>query len=171
MERYGYVLVKAFTERVDGPGLEAVVVNYKTLHDQASGRSCHSCVVIASLTDMQDQLQLFGTGLSTRTQNSLKTSITSIYAALGGGGQKGSESFEASVTSAGPPLALSTTTSWYVQYYRLMLSVRLAERSMQWLSCSVVKAAGSTNNLTRPASTLKRCKDKRTLPDSKLMTV
>ncbi|CAM9396924.1 unnamed protein product, partial [Ectocarpus fasciculatus] len=39
MERYGHVLVKAFTERVDGPGLEAVVVNYKALHDQASGRS------------------------------------------------------------------------------------------------------------------------------------
>lgn len=35
MERYGHVLVKAFTERVDGPGLEATVVNYKTLHDEA----------------------------------------------------------------------------------------------------------------------------------------
>lgn len=34
MERYGHVLVKAFTDRVDGPGLEAVVVNYKELHDQ-----------------------------------------------------------------------------------------------------------------------------------------
>lgn len=34
MERYGHVLVKAFTERVDGPGLEAVVINYKALHDQ-----------------------------------------------------------------------------------------------------------------------------------------
>lgn len=34
MERYGHVLVKAFTERVDGPGLEAVVVNYKELHNQ-----------------------------------------------------------------------------------------------------------------------------------------
>lgn len=35
MERYGHVLVKAFTERVDGPGLEAIVINYKALHDQA----------------------------------------------------------------------------------------------------------------------------------------
>lgn len=34
MERYGHVLVKAFTESVDGPGLEAVVVNYKELHNQ-----------------------------------------------------------------------------------------------------------------------------------------
>ena len=34
MEKYGHVLVKAFTERVDGPGLEAVMVNYKALHDQ-----------------------------------------------------------------------------------------------------------------------------------------
>lgn len=34
MERYGHVLVKAFTERMDGPGLEAAVVNYKELHDQ-----------------------------------------------------------------------------------------------------------------------------------------
>ncbi|CAM9296741.1 unnamed protein product, partial [Ectocarpus sp. 12 AP-2014] len=46
MERYGHVLVKAFTERVDGPGLEAVVVNYKALHDQASGRLCHSCLMV-----------------------------------------------------------------------------------------------------------------------------
>ncbi|CAM9185097.1 unnamed protein product [Ectocarpus sp. 12 AP-2014] len=46
MERYGHVLVKAFTERVDGPGLEAVVVNYKALHDQASGRPCHSCLMV-----------------------------------------------------------------------------------------------------------------------------
>ncbi|CAM9198963.1 unnamed protein product [Ectocarpus sp. 8 AP-2014] len=46
MERYGHVLVKAFTERVDGPGLEAVVVNYKAVHDQASGRSCHSCLMV-----------------------------------------------------------------------------------------------------------------------------
>lgn len=36
MEKYGHVLVKAFAERVDGPGLEAVVVNYKALHQQAS---------------------------------------------------------------------------------------------------------------------------------------
>jgi len=36
MERYGHVLVKAFTERVDGPGLEAAVVNYKKLHDQVT---------------------------------------------------------------------------------------------------------------------------------------
>eukprot|EP00903_Cladosiphon_okamuranus_P012495 g11700.t1 len=34
MERYGHVLVKAFTESVDGPGLEAIVVNYKELHKQ-----------------------------------------------------------------------------------------------------------------------------------------
>lgn len=34
MEKYGHVLVKAFTERVDGPGLEAVMVNYKALHNQ-----------------------------------------------------------------------------------------------------------------------------------------
>ncbi|CBJ31039.1 conserved unknown protein [Ectocarpus siliculosus] len=40
MERYGHVLVKAFTERVDGPGLEAVVVNYKTLHDQLMVQDC-----------------------------------------------------------------------------------------------------------------------------------
>lgn len=39
MERYGHVLVKAFTERVDGPGLEAVVVNYKELHNQVVGDS------------------------------------------------------------------------------------------------------------------------------------
>lgn len=36
MERYGHVLVKAFTERVDGPGLEAALVNYKKLHDQVN---------------------------------------------------------------------------------------------------------------------------------------
>ncbi|CAM9155153.1 unnamed protein product [Ectocarpus sp. 4 AP-2014] len=46
MERYGHVLVKAFTERVDGPGLEAVVVNYKALHDQASGRPCRNCLMV-----------------------------------------------------------------------------------------------------------------------------
>lgn len=37
MDRYGHVLVKAFTERSDGPGLEATVVNYKELHNQVSG--------------------------------------------------------------------------------------------------------------------------------------
>lgn len=36
MKRYGHVLVKAFTESVDGPGLEAVVVNYKELHNQVN---------------------------------------------------------------------------------------------------------------------------------------
>ena len=36
MEQYGHVLVKAFAERVDGPGLEAVLVNYKALHDQVT---------------------------------------------------------------------------------------------------------------------------------------
>ncbi|CAM9953786.1 unnamed protein product [Pylaiella littoralis] len=40
MERYGHVLVKAFTERVDGPGLEAVVVNYKELHNQLMVQDC-----------------------------------------------------------------------------------------------------------------------------------
>eukprot|EP00752_Nemacystus_decipiens_P004962 g4515.t1 len=34
MERYGHVLVKAFTESAGGPGLEAVVFNYKELHSQ-----------------------------------------------------------------------------------------------------------------------------------------
>lgn len=41
MERYGHVIVKAFTERVDGPGLEAVVVNYKELHNQVIHRLRH----------------------------------------------------------------------------------------------------------------------------------
>lgn len=36
MKKHGHVLVKAFTERVDGSGLEAVLVNYKALHHQAS---------------------------------------------------------------------------------------------------------------------------------------
>lgn len=34
MEAYGHILVKAFTQRADGPGLEAVLVSYKALHDQ-----------------------------------------------------------------------------------------------------------------------------------------
>lgn len=72
MERYGHVLVKAFTERVEGPGLEAVVVNYKALHDQASGRSCDTRASRALFTYVQDELQPFGVGLSTRTQNNFK---------------------------------------------------------------------------------------------------
>ncbi|CAM9943648.1 unnamed protein product [Scytosiphon promiscuus] len=40
MDRYGHVLVKAFTERVDGPGLEATVVCYKELHDQLMVQDC-----------------------------------------------------------------------------------------------------------------------------------
>lgn len=34
MEKYGHVLVKAFTTHADGPGLEAALVNYKALDDQ-----------------------------------------------------------------------------------------------------------------------------------------
>lgn len=34
MENNGHILVKAFTQRADGPGLEAVLVSYKALHDQ-----------------------------------------------------------------------------------------------------------------------------------------
>lgn len=36
MEKYGHVLVKAFAESMDGSSLEAVMVNYKALHHQAS---------------------------------------------------------------------------------------------------------------------------------------
>ena len=40
-ERYGHVLVKAFTQRAAGPGLEAVLVNYRALHDQVQIRRSH----------------------------------------------------------------------------------------------------------------------------------
>ncbi|CAN0405098.1 unnamed protein product [Ascophyllum nodosum] len=39
-ERYGHVLVKAFTQRAAGPGLEAVLVNYRALHDQIMSVDC-----------------------------------------------------------------------------------------------------------------------------------
>lgn len=51
MERYGHVLVKAFTERVDGPGLEAIVVNYKALHKQVMsfGTTQRHCAYICNV--------------------------------------------------------------------------------------------------------------------------
>lgn len=54
MERYGHVLVKAFTERADGPGLEAVLVNYKALHHQASS-FCLSAFVVIVMTRTHDK--------------------------------------------------------------------------------------------------------------------
>lgn len=137
MERYGHVLVKAFTERVDGPGLEAVVVNYKALHDQASGRSSHSYVLTTSLTDTPDQLQPVGVGLSTRTRNSLKTIVCQHLHSFWGGEQNLRKSFEARVTSAGPSQAFPATESWHVQCYIAWLTFCAFRRTQhQWLSCS-----------------------------------
>lgn len=64
MERYGHVLVKAFTERVDGPGLEATVVCYKELHDQVSAwaygrRICESCSLRLTSRAFGCALELF----------------------------------------------------------------------------------------------------------------
>lgn len=59
MERYGHVLVKAFTVRNDGPGLEASVVNYKALHHQVHSRTSQTFICTSIPSSVRGPIYTF----------------------------------------------------------------------------------------------------------------